>query len=204
MSTKSQVHKEIKKTEALLHKLKMQMMNPGMPMHLAPKGKKSKPRLKSRSKSKPRSKPKSKKRSRSRSRSKSKSRSRSRSRSRSKSKSRSRSKSKSRSKPRMKQRSRSGIQSKKNKIEKLGVDPRLLFGLDSDELDALLENPQLIRSMAPYSESFHPPDDPPVSPLGLYDYPVGQNPYRPETLKRNTAFARPEPQPQVHMLPRFG
>ena len=63
----------------------------------------------------------------------------------------------------MKQRSSSGIQSKKKKIENLGVDPRLLFGLDSDELDALLENPQLIKSMAPYSESFRPPDDdPPV------------------------------------------
>ena len=181
MSTKSEVHKEIKKTEALLRKLKKQMMNPGLPMHLAPKGKKSK------KKSKPNSKKKSKSKSRSRSRS------------------RSRSKSRSKSKPKSKSRSKSGIQSKKNKIEKLGVDPRLLFGLDSDELDALLENPQLIRSMAPYSESFRPPDDdPPVSPLGLYDYPVGHNPYRPETLKRNTAFARPEPQPQVHMLPRFG
>ena len=38
MSTKSEVHKEIKKTEALLRKLKKQMMNPGLPMHLAPKG----------------------------------------------------------------------------------------------------------------------------------------------------------------------
>ena len=104
----------------------------------------------------------------------------------------------------MKQRSSSGIQSKKKKIENLGVDPRLLFGLDSDELDALLENPQLIRSMAPYSESFHPPDDdPPVSPLGLYDYPVGQNPYSLDTLKRNTALARPQQQP-VQMYPRFG
>ena len=194
MSTKSEVHKEIKKTEALLRKLKMQMMNPGMPMHLAPKGKKSKPRSRSRTRSKPKSK--------SRSRSKPKSRSKPRSKSRSRSKPRSRSRS--RSKSRMKQRSSSGIQSKKKKIENLGVDPRLLFGLDSDELDALLENPQLIKSMAPYSESFRPPDDdPPVSPLGLYDYPVGHNPNRPETLKRNTAFARPQEQP-VHMLPRFG
>ena len=62
-------------------------------------------------------------------------------------------------------------------MKALGVDSRLLFGLDSDELDALLENPRLIKSMAPYSESFSPPDDdPPVSPLGLYDYPVGHNP----------------------------
>ena len=188
MPTKSEVHKESKKTEALLRKLKKQMMNPGLPMHLAPKGKKSKKR--SKPKSKTRSKPKSKSRSKPKSKSRSKSRSRSRSRSK--------------SKPKSKSRSKSGIQSKKNKIEKLGVDPRLLFGLDSDELDALLENPQLIRSMAPYSESFRPPDDdPPVSPLGLYDYPVGQNPYRPETLKRNTAFARPDPQP-VQMYPRFG
>ena len=89
-------------------------------------------------------------------------------------------------------------------MENLGVDPRLLFGLDSDELDALLENPQLIRSMAPYSESFRPPDDdpPPVSPLGLYDYPFGDNPYHPSTLKRNTAQARP--QPEIYMHPRFG
>ena len=190
MPKKSEVHKEIKKTEALLRKLKMQMMNPGMPMHLAPKGKKSKKR----------SKPKSKKRSKP----KSKTRSKPKSKKRSKPKSKTRSKPKSKSRSRSRSRSRSGIQSKKKKIENLGVDPRLLFGLDSDELDALLENPQLIKSMAPYSESFRPPDDdPPVSPLGLYDYPVGQNPYRPETLKRNTAFARPEPQP-VQMYPRFG
>ena len=170
MPTKSEVHKEMKKTEALLRKLKMQRINPGLPMHLAPKGKKSKPKSKKRSRSKPKS----------------------------RSKPRSKSKSRSKSKP------RSGIQSKKNKIKKLGVDPRLLFGLDSDELDALLENPQLIKSMAPYSESFSPPDDdPPVSPLGLYDYPVGHNPYHPSTLKRNTAFARPQEQP-VHMHPRFG
>ena len=105
----------------------------------------------------------------------------------------------------MKQRSSSGIQSKKKKIENLGVDPRLLFGLDSDELDALLENPQLIKSMAPYSESFHPPDDdPPVSPLGLYDYPPGDNPYHPSTLTRQTAYARPDPPPQIYMNPRFG
>jgi hypothetical protein len=189
MPTKGEVHKEIKKTEALLHKLKMQMMNPGLPMHLAPKGKKSKPR--SRSRSRPKSKSRKKQRS--------KSRSKSRSRPRSKSKSRSRSKSKSK----LKQRSRPGIQSKKKKMENLGVDPRLLFGLDSDELDALLENPQLIKSMAPYSESFRPPDDdPPVSPLGLYDYPFGDNPYHPSTLKRNTAQARP--QPEIYMHPRFG
>ena len=191
MPTKGQVNKEIKKTEALLRKLKMQMMNPGLPMHLAPKGKKSKPR--SRSRSRPKSKSRKKQRS--------KSRSKSRSRPRSKSKSRSRSRTKSKSK--LKQRSSSGIQSKKKKMENLGVDPRLLFGLDSDELDALLENPQLIRSMAPYSESFRPPDDdPPVSPLGLYDYPLGDNPYHPSTLKRNTAQARP--QPQIYMHPRFG
>ena len=191
MSTKSEVGKEIKKTEALLRKLKMQMMNPGLPMHLAPKGKKSKPR--SRSRSRPRSKPKS----RTKQRSKSRSKSRSRSKPRSKPRSRSRSKSK------LKQRSSSGIQSKKKKMENLGVDPRLLFGLDSDELDALLENPQLIRSMAPYSESFRPPDDdPPVSPLGLYDYPLGDNPYHPTTLKRQTALTKQGP--QIYMNPRFG
>ena len=103
----------------------------------------------------------------------------------------------------MKQRSSSGIQSKKKKIENLGVDPRLLFGLDSDELDALLENPQLIKSMAPYSESFRPPDDdPPVSPLGLYDYPPGDNPYHPSTLKRQTALTKQGPPIYIH--PRFG
>ena len=88
-------------------------------------------------------------------------------------------------------------------MENLGVDPRLLFGLDSDELDALLENPQLIRSMAPYSESFRPPDDdPPVSPLGLYDFPLGDNPYHPTTLKRQTALTKQGP--QIYMNPRFG
>ena len=180
MPTKGEVNKEIKKTEALLRKLKMQMMNPGLPMHLAPKGKKSKPK----SRSKPRS----------------------RSRSKSKSRSRPRSKSRSRSRSKLKQRSSPGIQSKKKKMENLGVDPRLLFGLDSDELDTLLENPQLIKSMAPYSESFRPPDDdpPPVSPLGLYDYPFGDNPYHPSTLKRQTALTRPEPQPQIYMHSRFG
>ena len=195
MPTKSKVGKEIKKTEALLRTLKMQMMNPGMPMHLAPKGKKSKPRSRSRTRSKPKSKPKS--------RSKPRSKSRSKSRSRSRSKPRSRSRSRSRSKSKLKQRSSSGIQSKKKKIENLGVDPRLLFGLDSDELDALLENPQLIKSMAPYSESFRPPDDdPPVSPLGLYDFPLGDNPYHPTTLKRQTALTKQGP--QIYMNPRFG
>ena len=90
-------------------------------------------------------------------------------------------------------------------MKALGVDPRLLFGLDSDELDALLENPQLIRSMSPYRESFRPPDGNPVpiSPLGIYEYPLGDNPNTPETLKRNTARQRPA-EPQIHIHPRFG
>ena len=58
--TKSEINKEIKKTEALLRTLKMQLINPGMPMHLAPKGKKSKSRSKKKSRSKPKPKSRSK------------------------------------------------------------------------------------------------------------------------------------------------
>ena len=50
--------KEIKKTEQLLSKLRSQRANPGLPLHLAPKGKKS--NSKSKTKSKPKSKTKSK------------------------------------------------------------------------------------------------------------------------------------------------
>ena len=59
--TERDIQKELEKTTQLLRKIKGERMNPGMPLHLAPKGKKkksrSKPKTKSRSKS--RSKPKS-------------------------------------------------------------------------------------------------------------------------------------------------
>ena len=102
------------------------------------------------------------------------------------------------------------IQLKKKQIEELGVDARQLFGLDNDELDAILENPQLIKSMAPYRESFLPPDDSPrrTPPSGFYEYPPNDNPNDPATLRRNVALARPdsigqEPLPEK-MRPRFG
>ena len=53
----------------------------------------------------------------------------------------------------------SSIQTKRDKIKDLGVDPRRLSTLDNSELDAILGNPQLIKMMASYSEGFRPPDD---------------------------------------------
>ena len=55
--TERDIQKELEKTTQLLRKIKGERMNPGMPLHLAPKGKKKKSKSKSRSKS--RSKPKS-------------------------------------------------------------------------------------------------------------------------------------------------
>ena len=52
----------------------------------------------------------------------------------------------------------SSIQTKRDKIKDLGVDPRRLSTLDNSELDAILGNPQLIKMMASYSEGFRPPD----------------------------------------------
>ena len=71
--TERDIQKELEKTTQLLRKIKGERMNPGMPLHLAPKGKKknsrSKPKTKSRSK--PKTKPKSKSRSKPRSKPKS-------------------------------------------------------------------------------------------------------------------------------------
>ena len=54
--TERDIQKELEKTTQLLRKIKGERMNPGMPLHLAPKGKKknsrSKPKTKSRSKPK--------------------------------------------------------------------------------------------------------------------------------------------------------
>ena len=52
----------------------------------------------------------------------------------------------------------SSIQTKRDKIKDLGVDPRRLSILGNSELDTILENPQLIKMMASYSEGFRPPD----------------------------------------------
>ena len=59
--TERDIQKELEKTTQLLRKIKGERMNPGMPLHLAPKGKKKKSRSKpkTKSRSKPRSKPKS-------------------------------------------------------------------------------------------------------------------------------------------------
>ena len=163
--TLDEINESIKQTDELLNKLKMQLINPGLPLHLAPKGKKKKSRTQSKPKSRTQSKPKLRTQS--------------------------------------KKKIRSGIQSKKDKIIKLGVDPRQLFGLDNDELEALLENPQLIQSMAPYN--FQPPDDSPrPSPLGIYDYPPGDDPNNPTTLKRTTARRNNMAPPPGTIRPRFG
>ena len=163
----------------------MQLINPGLPLHLAPKGKKKKSRTQSKPKSRTQSKPKSKPKSRTQSKPKL------------------RTQSKPKLRTQSKKKIRSGIQSKKDKIIKLGVDPRQLFGLDNDELEALLENPQLIQSMAPYN--FQPPDDSPrPSPLGIYDYPPDDDYYNPATLKRNTARRNIMAPPPGTIRPRFG
>jgi len=218
--TLDEVIKAMEGTEKLLSKLRRQQMNPGLPLHLAPKGRKPKSRKRTSSKPKSRkrtsSKPKSRKRtsskpkSRTRTTSKPKSRTTSKPKSRTTSKPKSRTTSKPKSRTTSKAKLREDIQLKKKQIEELGVDTRQLFGLDNDELNALLENPQLIKSMAPYRESFLPPDDSPrrTPPSGFYEYPPNDNPNDPATLRRNVALARPdsigqEPLPEK-MRPRFG
>ena len=192
--TLDEVIKAMEGTEKLLSKLRRQQMNPGLPLHLAPKGRKPKSRKRTSSK------PKSRKRTSSKPKSRTRTTSKPKSRTTSKPKSRTTSKAK----------LREDIQLKKKQIEELGVDTRQLFGLDNDELNALLENPQLIKSMAPYRESFLPPDDSPrrTPPSGFYEYPPNDNPNDPATLRRNVALARPdsigqEPLPEK-MRPRFG
>ena len=182
--TLDEVIKAMEGTEKLLSKLRRQQMNPGLPLHLAPKGRK--PKSRKRTSSKPKS------------------------RTRTTSKPKSRTTSKPKSRTTSKAKLREDIQLKKKQIKELGVDTRQLFGLDNDELNALLENPQLIKSMAPYRESFLPPDDSPrrTPPSGFYEYPPNDNPNDPATLRRNVALARPdsigqEPLPEK-MRPRFG
>ena len=200
--TLDEVIKAMEGTEKLLSKLRRQQMNPGLPLHLAPKGRKPKSRKRTSSKPKSRKRTSSKPKSRTRTTSKPKSRTTSKPKSRTTSKPKSRTTSKAKL--------REDIQLKKKQIKELGVDTRQLFGLDNDELNALLENPQLIKSMAPYRESFLPPDDSPrrTPPSGFYEYPPNDNPNDPATLRRNVALARPdsigqEPLPEK-MRPRFG
>ena len=164
--TLNEIDEAIQKTEGLLRRLKNQRRNPGMPLHLAPKGKKPKSRTKSKPKSRTKSKPRLRTRSRTRSKPKS--------------------------------------DSNKAKLEMMGIEPKLLFGLDESELGALLDNPQLRERFL--VNDFRPPDDSPrqTPPLGFYDYPVGDNPNDPATLHRNTALTQMHPAPVQHMQPRFG
>ena len=55
--TLNEVDRAIQKTEGLLRRLNIQRRNPGIPLHLAPKGKKPKSRTKSKPKSRTKSKP---------------------------------------------------------------------------------------------------------------------------------------------------
>ena len=50
--TQKDIQTELKKTTQLLRKIKGERINPGIPLHLAPKGKKKKSKSKSRSKPK--------------------------------------------------------------------------------------------------------------------------------------------------------
>ena len=155
--TQKDIQTELEKTTQLLRKIKGERINPGIPLHLAPKGKKKK------SKSKSRSKPKS--------------------------------------------------SSKKKKLEKMGIEPRLLFGMDEDELGALLNNPQLMNSLGPYQGNFLPPDDDSTPPPGRYgfigpalgyDYVPDADPMAADTLQRTTNKPiRQEVLPEV-LRPRFG
>ena len=155
--TQKDIQTELKKTTQLLRKIKGERINPGIPLHLAPKGKKKK------SKSKSRSKPKS--------------------------------------------------SSKKKKLEKMGIEPRLLFGMDEDELGELLNNPQLMNSLGPYQGNFLPPDDDSTPPPGRYgfigpalgyDYVPDADPMAADTLQRTTNKPiRQEVLPEV-LRPRFG
>ena len=219
--TLSEVDKEIKKTEQLLSKLRSQRANPGLPLHLAPKGKKSnsKSKTKSKPKSKSKSKPKSKSKSKPKSKPKSKSKSKSKEKSRLKTRSKSRSKtrSKSRSKGTLMRQKPSSISNKRNKLKEMGVDPRQLFGLDDDEINELFKNIQNIKTLAADQRNFLPPDDsPPLTPfrdeLGYigptygYDHPPGEDPYNNNTLQR-TALGHPGLRERVHIpqqRPRFG
>ena len=155
--TQKDIQTELEKTTQLLRKIKGERINPGIPLHLAPKGKKKK------SKSKSRSKPKS--------------------------------------------------SSKKKKLEKMGIEPRLLFGMDEDELGALVNNPQLMNSLGPYQGKFLPPDDDSTPPPGRYgfigpalgyDYVPDADPMAADTLQRTTNKPiRQEVLPEV-LRPRFG
>ena len=206
--TEKDIKIELEKTTQLLRKIKGERINPGLPLHLAPKGKKKK-KSKSKSRSKPRSKSKPKPRSKSKSRSKPKPRSKSKSRSKPKSKPKPKSKSKSKSKSKPKPKS----SSKKKKLEKMGIEPRLLFGMDEDELGELLNNPQLMNSLGPYQGNFLPPDDDSTPPPGRYgftgpalgyDYVPDADPMAADTLQRTTNKPiRQEVLPEV-LRPRFG
>ena len=139
--TLNEIDEAIQKTEKLLRRLKIERRNPGIPLHLAPKGKKTK------------SKPKS---------------------------------------------------SNKVKLEMMGIEPKLLFGLDESELGTLLDNPQL-RSRFLLND-LRPPDDSPrlTPPSGFYDFPPGDDPDDPKTLHRNTALTQMHSSPVQQMKPRFG
>ena len=139
--TLNEIDEAIQKTEELLRRLKIERRNPGIPLHLAPKGKKTK------------SKPKS---------------------------------------------------SNKVKLEMMGIEPKLLFGLDESELGTLLDNPQL-RSRFLLND-LRPPDDSPrlTPPSGFYDFPPGDDPDDPKTLHRNTALTQMHSSPVQQMKPRFG
>ena len=155
--TLNEIDEAIQKTEELLRRLKIERRNPGIPLHLAPKGKKTKSKPKSRTKSKPRSRTKSKPKS-----------------------------------------------SNKVKLEMMGIEPKLLFGLDESELGTLLDNPQL-RSRFLLND-LRPPDDSPrlTPPSGFYDFPPGDDPDDPKTLHRNTALTQMHSSPVQQMKPRFG
>ena len=77
----------------------------------------------------------------------------------------------------------------------MGIEPRLLFGLDESELGALLDNPQFMNTVGSYQNDFRPPDDDSPPPSGRYgftgptlgyDYAPWADPMSPETLQRTT------------------
>ena len=93
----------------------------------------------------------------------------------------------------------------------MGIEPRLLFGLDESELGALLDNPQLRTRFLLYD--LRPPDDDSPPPSGRYgfigptlgyDYVPDADPMSPDTLQRT--INKPlhhEVLPEV-LRPRFG
>ena len=95
----------------------------------------------------------------------------------------------------------------------MGIEPRLLFGMDEDELGELLNNPQLMNSLGPYQGNFLPPDDDSTPPPGRYgfigpalgyDYVPDADPMAADTLQRTTNKPiRQEVLPEV-LRPRFG